>query len=459
MGKMKHFYFLIILKAALWPKIDAEEFTIAKAINSMSIELYQEMGNQDVDKNIVISPLSIHTAMSMLMYGAEGYSMKQLKGVLGLDFVEERDHFHEAKSLSMDYDNLDRNNFTLSTANALFVADDMRLHDDYESKVEENFDADIQSINFAQKKAAGKTINQWVANKTSNLITELVSEDTVDEYTRMIVTNAVYFNAKWAKMFNPKSTSKKQFKVPRKGEVETDFMFMSSTLKSAFIKELNATMLALPYIIEDFEMVILHPSKDNDVEKMENTMFNSNKTLLDFRGELKRRDTHLLLPKFEAGSEISLVKTFQALNVTDIFSNRTDFRRMTDSRNIEVGDIKHKTKIRVFEEGSEAAAVTGAVLDTRSGAPTTKISINSPFLFFIQDTKNNIPIFMGKIVDPTMEKKEKPDTESTITFDGEPKSTVCPGGDIVACTDECDVPDARIHRICINSCAKKCPDS
>merc|ERR1711915_523917 len=426
MGKMKHFYFLIILKAALWPKIDAEEFTIAKAINSMSIELYQEIANQDLDKNIVISPLSIHTVMSMLMYGAEGYSMKQLKGVLGLDFVEERDHFHETKSLSMDYN---------------------------------NFDADIQSINFAQKKAAVKTINQWAANKTNNLIKELVSEDTVDEYTRMIVTNAVYFNAKWATMFNPKSTSKKRFKLPRKGEVETDFMFMSSTLKSAFIKELNATMLALPYIIEDFEMVILHPSKDNDVKKMENMMFNSNKTLLDFRQELKSRDTHLHLPKFEAGSEISLVQTFETLNVTDIFSNRADFGRMTDSRNIEVGDIKHKTKIRVFEEGSEAAAVTGAVLDTRSGAPNTKFSINSPFLFFIQDTKNNIPIFMGKIVDPTIENKENPDTESNITFDGEPKSTVCPGGSVVACTDECDGPDARSHRICTNSCAKKCPDS
>merc|ERR1711915_362843 len=191
MGKMKHFYFLIILKAALWPKIDAEELAIAKAINSMSTELYQEIANQDVDKNIVISPLSIHTAMSMLMYGADGYSMKQLKGVLGLNFVEERDHFLESKFLSMEYDNLDKNNLTLNTANALFVADDMRLHDDYESKIEENFDADIQSINFAQKKAAVKTINQWAANKTNNLINELVSEDTIDKYTRMIVTNAV----------------------------------------------------------------------------------------------------------------------------------------------------------------------------------------------------------------------------------------------------------------------------
>jgi len=456
---MKNIYFLIILKAALCSTNDAKELTIGKAINSMSRELYQEIANRDVDKNIVISPWSIHTAMSMLMYGAEGYSMKQLKGVLRLDLVEERVHFRESKSLSMEYENLDKVNLTLNSANALFVADDMRLHDDYESKVEENFDANIQSINFAQKKAAVKTINQWAANKTNNLIKELVSQDTVDKYTRMIVTNAVYFNAKWATMFNPKSTSKKQFKVPRKGEVETDFMFMSSTLKSAFIKELNATMLALPYIIEDFEMIIFHPSKDNDVEKMENMMFNSNKTLLDFRRELKSRDTHLHLPKFEAGSEISLVQTFQALNVTEIFSDRADFGRMTDSRNIEVGDIKHKTKIRVFEEGSEAAAVTGAVLDTRSGAPTTKISINSPFLFFIQDTKKNIPIFMGKIVDPTMENKEKPDMESDITFDSEPKSTVCPGGDVVACTDECDVPDARSHRICTNSCAKKCPDS
>merc|ERR1719508_243064 len=159
-------------------------------------------------------------------------------------------------------------------------------------------------------------------------------------------------------------------------------------------------------------MLIFLPEESSNVEDLETTLFNSSKpTMIEQHlMQLKKKETDLLFPKFETGSDISLVRNFQHLGVTDIFGDRANFTGISDENDASVGEIVHKTKIEVSEEGSEAAAVT-AVFETKVFFPNPKISIDSPFIFFILDAKNNLPIFMGKIVDPsngeTVEVEEK----------------------------------------------------
>jgi len=452
---MRSFFILLILKMMSPGQVTASGQQYARAIEKMTSDLYLELAKESDNKNIVISPLSIHTAMSMLQYGADGYSQKQLRGALGLNDISKVDHLTEISNLMNDYEDLNDENVTLNIANGLYGASDLNVHLKFVNLVENQFDATYKKIDFSDKKKSVKTINDWAANKTNNLIQELVSEESLDTDVRMVIMNAVYFKAKWLKRFNEKGTSQRTFIVPGKGAVKTDFMFLSDSIESATIKELNATLLALPYIDEDYKMLIFHPHKTSSIEELEQTLFSSNKTIAEYTLKLEEQDTRLYFPKFETGSDISLVNPFQGLEVTDIFSDRANFSGISDEKNIKVGNIIHKTKIKVSEEGSEAAAVTGAVLDTRSGPLQLKLSIDSPFIFFIQDTKRNIPLFMGKIVNPSMERVDDIIFEKALPAE---KPQICPGGDLDTCTDDCGFKDTRSHRICTGSCAKKCPD-
>eukprot|EP00092_Neocalanus_flemingeri_P034480 GFUD01037491.1.p1 GENE.GFUD01037491.1~~GFUD01037491.1.p1 ORF type:complete len:486 (-),score=126.64 GFUD01037491.1:215-1672(-) len=485
---MKRILVFLILKICL---AESAESTLSEAIQQMTANLYQEVAKSSANENIVISPLSIHTAMSILLYGAEGYSRGQLHNALGLRNVSKSDHLNGMREIFNVYEDLNDENITLNIANAVYGAKGLQVKPDFTDFAEKQFDAKVATLDFSDKKNAVRVINDWAAKKTNNLINELVSEEGLDKDVQMVIMNAVYFKAKWLNPFNVRGTGKKTFNVSPIDSIETDFMFLEEDIASAHIAELNATLVALPYIDNYYQMLIFHPDESSSIEDLEQKLFSSSKTIDQYMEELKPKASNLYFPKFETGSDLSLVTPFKNLKVTDIFGDRANFKGISDANNIKVGDIIHKTKIIVSEEGSEAAAVTGAVLDTRSGPLRLRINIDSPFIFYIHDTRRNIPLFMGRIVNPSMEKTEPLesvndpletekikennfdlfDTKST-TIDEEPinfegttvrsteksSSKVCPGGNLETCTDGCDFEDSRLHRICIRSCAKKCPD-
>jgi len=184
-------------------------------------------------------------------------------------------------------------------------------------------------------------------------------------------------------------------------EKNVDFMFLRESLESAFIEDLNSTVVAIPYADEDFKMIIIHPQESTNINNLETTLFNNStsKGIESYLSKLDKKETDFFLPKFETGSDISLVKHFQAMGVNQIFSEDATFKAITNTTDVAVSDIIHKTKIEVSEEGSEAAAAT-AVIFTKVFTRKPKIRINSAFIFFIFDTKNKIPVFTGKIVDP-----------------------------------------------------------
>eukprot|EP00092_Neocalanus_flemingeri_P101307 GFUD01129535.1.p1 GENE.GFUD01129535.1~~GFUD01129535.1.p1 ORF type:complete len:526 (+),score=108.59 GFUD01129535.1:90-1580(+) len=377
-----------------------EGLSLSKSIQNLTRDLYLEEVKISKRRNVIISPLSIHLAMSILYHGAEGNSRKQLGNALGLNDASDEVNLEEVKVILEKYREPSDENITLIVANALYVADGLKVNQEFTDLAENHFDTKIDELDFVDTKHAVELINSWAANKTNNLINKVVTEEGLDPDARMVLMNAVYFKAKWLKPFDGKHTRTGNFSTPTKGQVETEFMFTRTSLESAYIEELNATLVALPYADEDYKMLIFLPEESSNVEDLEMALFNTSPCpMRDHLMLLKQKETDFLFPKFEAGSDISFVRHFQQLGVTDIFGDGADFTGISDANDVEVGDIVHKTKIKVSEEGSEAAAVT-AVFHTKIFIQNPKISVNRPFIFSIFDTKHNIPIFMGKIVDP-----------------------------------------------------------
>ena len=385
---------------------------VSEAIQKMSSNLYLEEIQQSPYQNVVMSPLSIHLAMSMLLYGAAGNSSKQLEKALGLEGVQKENHLKEVLMILEKYKTLDNENTTLNVANALFVSNEFEVEPEFEELVENQFEANISGLDFNDKSYL-KVINEWAANKTNNLINKLVPDGGLDTDVSMVLMNAVYFKAKWLEQFDEEKTSKRIFNTAN-GEVETDFMFLSAKIEYARSEELSAAIVALPYIDEDYKMLVFLPEESSSVEHLEMALFNNSKatSIQQHLTRMKKRNIDLLFPKFEIGSELSLVKHFQQLGVLDIFGAEANFSGISSEVSNPIGDIVHKTKIEVSEEGSEAAAAT-AVFATKLFIPNKKITINNPFIFFIMDIKNGVPLFMGKIVNPSG-KTENEEHEGTV---------------------------------------------
>jgi len=371
---------------------------VSDLIQKMASNLYLEEIKQSPDQNVVLSPLSIHLAMSMLLYGADGSSSKQLKQALGLEGLQKENHLKEVQIILEKYRSLDNDNITLNVANALFVSNEFEVRPEFEELVESQFQANISGLDFNDE-SFPKIINEWAAKKTNGLINKLVPEEGLDADVRMVLMNAVYFKARWLEQFDKEKTRKGIFKTS-KGDVVTDFMFLSAKMEYSRSEELSAEIVALPYIDEDYKLLIVHPEESSSVEHLEMALFNNSKAtpIRQHLTGMKKKNIDLLFPKFETGSELSLVKHFQQLGVHDIFQSAANFSGISEE-SIPIGNIVHKTKIEVSEEGSEAAAAT-AVYANKLFIPNKNLTIDSPFLFFIMDIQNGLPIFMGRIVNP-----------------------------------------------------------
>lgn len=176
-----------------------------------------------------------------------------------------------------------------------------------------------------------------------------------------------------------------------------DILYQSNT-------RLNSDIVSLPYEDENFQMMIFLPHDHGDnslqslIQKFPGIDFN------DIYGSLSVEAVDLYLPKFSISFKSELVTPLRNYGVVSMFSpEEADFSKISDE-SLRVSNILHETKIEVTEEGSEAVGLTGAVLDLRTViSDTYEVSLNRPFVFVVHDRKNNIPLFIGKVVNPSSE--------------------------------------------------------
>jgi len=189
-----------------------------------------------------------------------------------------------------------------------------------------NFRASIESVNFGRKDVAVKRINDWAANKTRNLIPELVSGSSINEDTKLILTNAIYFKSKWKQPFREEDTSPGRFKKSTGEFIDVDFMQIEASLLSVRPKDVKGTFLILPYVDERFQMLVFHPDSGSTIESLERYLSSSESKVEELRAQAKSEPTMLKMPKFEAEFSTSLVRACQQMGVNDIFTDRANFR-------------------------------------------------------------------------------------------------------------------------------------
>ena len=271
-------YILILAMFAFSSIVHSADVRLSKGMDTMARKVYAEL--VDLPDNMVISPLSIFTAMGLLQRGAPEGSRTRLQlhiATMGrlvqstiLEFLlmqhlgsGQGDGLDALSEVLQDYESLESsltgmadnpqqsqsNDTTLRVASALFVDKALGgLKKDFKKDVRGNFGAQVKSVDFTDATSTAKTINEWVAVKTENFITKLVDSKSLDLGASLMVLNAVYFKGSWDKPFDKALSSQARFNIPQMdGHIMTNMMQIKETLKTAEIPELEASLIVLDF--------------------------------------------------------------------------------------------------------------------------------------------------------------------------------------------------------------------
>jgi len=382
-------------------------------------------------QNVLISPISIYLALALLHRGAGGITRRELNTVLGVNEQSASELMDSARSLLLTYLSLRQKLKTdIALANAIFSDDSFIIEDDYRADLQEKFLSDIRTVDFDEAYESASAINSWVSNKTRGLIEDLVPPTSVDADTRLMLLNAVYFKANWMRKFEARNTRKRSFYLnnERTLEVEADMMGIEGVFRVGEDKIINADMISLQYENPDFTMLVFLPQPTHSLDSLISSLMTTNTSLSLLHSSLQPRHTVVSLPKFSLSHSANLVPVLSSsLGVSSLFSPTTANLSSLSLSEAElyVTDILHQATVEVSEEGSEAAAATAVSIATRGGfSDQDTFIVDRPFLFIILDLVNNIPLFMGKVVNPTGEKTPGPSEELIgVRTTGEEKTT------------------------------------
>jgi serpin B len=387
------------------PQVSVADNAVFAADNeAFALAAYQKMAAGD--GNIVYSPASISIALAMAYAGAAGTTASEMAAAMHYTLPPERLHLaFDALDLALGLrgkgkQGADGGPMRLHVVNAAWAERTYSFKSDYLDVLATNYGAGINLLDFITGSASARlTINDWVAVQTENKILNLLPEGTLNSSTRLVLTNAVYFNAAWKEAFDPQRTGDAKFTLLDGSQVTSKFM--SADLSSApAVKGAGFVAVDLPYQDDQLSLLVVVPDSGT-FAAFESSL---DATKLDsIVGGLAPQAVMLGLPRFKIETSQGLADLLKSLGMTSAFTyGPADFSGMDGTRNLYISNVIHKAFIDVAEKGTEAAAATAVTMNAGAAPPQgLRISVDRPFLYFLRDQPTGAILFMGRVLDST----------------------------------------------------------
>ncbi|MEW6141927.1 MAG: serpin family protein [Chloroflexota bacterium] len=370
---------------------------------AFSLDLYKQLRQATPDNNLFYSPYSISLALAMTYGGARTDTEKAM--ATALHFTLPQDRLHQAlNALSQELNKRgqgakgkDDQPFRLHIVNAIWGQKDYAFLPSYLDLLAENYGAGLRVLDFKQAPDPSRvTINNWVSDQTEDRIKDLIPQGAITPLTRLVLTNAIYFNAAWLYQFEKSATSPGVFHLLDGKDVTVPIMRLTKSF--GYASGNNYEAVELPYDGNEISMVILLP-KAGQFAAFENSL---DARLVDSAiSSLKKTQVALTMPKFRIESSIGLKKALSGLGMGIAFTDNADFSGMTGKRELFISDAIHKAFVQVDESGTEAAAATAIIAPTAAlPSQPVQVTIDRPFIFLIRDIKTGAVLFIGRVMNP-----------------------------------------------------------
>ncbi|MEA2003992.1 MAG: serpin family protein, partial [archaeon] len=371
---------------------------VISANNQFAFDLYSRYKDDPKYKesNIFFSPYSISTALAMTYEGAKGQTAEEMQSVFHFpgDSVIRRPAFANIYNGI----NKEEQEYSLSTANALWAQENYPFLDEYFNTTEKYYGGKVTNLDFRNAPEPSRlTINSWVEDKTNDKIKDLIPSGTIDASTRLVLTNAIYFKGDWALKFDKDKTKESDFRVSPSNTVKVQMMSLTGEdAKFNYAQADGLQILELLYEGNELSMLVLLPEED-DISSLENEL--DSEKLDGWKGMLRERQINVYMPKFRFETKYFMEKDLAGMGMPTAFTAGADFSGMTGKKDLYIDQVIHQAFVEVDEEGTEAAAATVVGMRVTSAAMLDVFRADHPFIFIIQQKDTGNILFMGKVMD------------------------------------------------------------
>ncbi|MFY9905909.1 MAG: serpin family protein, partial [Terriglobales bacterium] len=314
--------------------------------NAFAIELYAQLCNQS--GNLFFSPESISTALAMTYAGARADTATEMAKTL--HFTLPSGQLHPAMGALLRDHNAAHDGYQLKEADALWVQEGYSLLPEFLKLNRDNYEAGLNQVDFkGATEASRHTINLWVEQRTENKIRELLQPGNLDSYTRLVLTNAIYFKGDWEKQFKKEDTKDEDFQLSAAQAIKTPLMHMTKGFN--YFDGGSFQALAIPYKNKELSMIILLPKGMEGLSAFEQSLSPAKmQQLLDqLRPAWK---VIVTMPKFKIEAQFGLRDTLMAMGMKKAFDgNMADFTGMASRKtmqrdgNLYIGAVIHKAYV------------------------------------------------------------------------------------------------------------------
>ena len=370
--------------------------------SAFACDLYQALRRKP--GNLFYSPHSISLALAMTYAGARSATATQMANTL--HFTLSPDSLHPAfNSLDLELarrgegaKGKDGKGFRLNIVNAIWGQNGYKFLPAFLDVLAENYGAGLRLLDFGQAPEESRlTINNWVSDQTEGKIKDLIPRGEIGPLTRLVLTNAIYFNAAWRLPFSKDRTADGPFYLLDGSKVTVPMMQQSESLRYAAGPGYQA--VELPYDGQQLAMLILLPGA-GQLAAFEGSL-NAEQVEAIGRG-LAPKQVALTMPRFKYESSFKLNETLRAMGMADAFTPKVaDFSGMDGTHDLFIGAVLHKAFVAVDEAGTEAAAATAVVMKLMSSPVSpVQVTVDRPFVFLIRDLETGAILFVGRVVNP-----------------------------------------------------------
>jgi serine protease inhibitor len=369
---------------------------VIDSANRFALDLFRPIVTDSKgSENIMISPFSITSALSMTLNGAAGETFEAMRRTLRLEDKTLQEINETYLKLMTEMVPVD-DRVILEIANSVWVEKKFPVKQSFISALQEYYKAEAREIDINNPNAVD-IVNDWIGEKTHDKITEML-EDLNSDLT-MLLVNAIYFNGKWRYQFDEDDTSEDPFYVTPASPKDVPMMHQKENFN--IIETDDAKIVELPYGQGNYTMVVVLPNESVTTADLAATLTPElwqgwMETLPDCTHEVD-----LSLPRFKYKYKRELKDDLINMGMGIAFTWDADFSNISDMPSW-ISRVLHESFIETNEEGTEAAAATVVEMVNTSVPVTITVNVNRPFLYFIREISTGTILFMGRVSDPTV---------------------------------------------------------
>lgn len=384
--------------AASIPVSGAQRQQATQGSNAFAVSLLRALGTGDGD--LTFSPQTLSDLLALIAPGARGETAAQVLSVLGADGLTA-----DQVSAALGGDDAaaladaKQGSITLRISSDVWTANTVKPSQSYLAAIDGAFGSGLHQVDFRKDPdAARKAVNQLVEQETDGYISDLFPPHSIDDGTRMVLTDALYLDAAWASPFDPSETDPSGTFTRADGSTETAAL-MTQSGSFGYASGSGWQLAELPYQGGKLAMDVLLPdSGPGTLAALRGKLTST--SLASMLAGIQPVQMKLTLPRFTTDSSLgSLKQVLGQLGIKDLFNpDAADLSGLTaDQEGLYVSTVVAKAHIAVGEHGTVAAAAAGGAVGATAVRVTgVTFTADHPFLYLIRDLTTGQILFMGQ---------------------------------------------------------------